>query len=150
MLQRFKITFLTLVVIAIAACGGKKSDAPKTKDDAPSGPQVAPLTMPPSGVDKIARMGFVYGDGWQVYDKAVTAKAKKDSAGAKALAESSIAKDPYHLDAHRMLAVLLAQAGEHAAVVDHLVTMLTTDWPCGVAKNSFSSSSFASAGPYFQ
>ena len=128
MLQRFKIMFLTLVVIAIAACGGKKSDAPKTKDDAAARPQVAPLTMPPSGVDKIARMGFVYGDGWQVYDKAVAAKAKKDIAGAKSLAESSIAKDPYHLDAHRLLAVLLAQEGEHAAVVEHLVTILADDY----------------------
>ncbi len=134
MVQRFKITFLTLVVIAIAACGGKKSDAPKAKDDAASGPQVAPLTMPPSGVDKIARMGFVYGDGWQLYDKAVAAKGKKDVAAARSLAESSIAKDPYHLDAHRLLAVLLAEAGEYAAVVDHLVTILADDyWKYGPA-----------------
>ncbi len=134
MLQRFKIAFLTLAVIAIAACGGKKSDGPKTKDDATSGPQVAPLTMPPSGVDKIARMGFVYGDGWQAYDKAAAAKAKKDVAAARSLAESSIAKDPYHLDAHRLLAVVLAQAGEHAAVVDHLVTVLADDyWKYGPA-----------------
>lgn len=128
MLQRFKITSLTLVVIAIAACGGKKSDAPKAKDDAAAGPEVAPLSMPPSGVDKIGRMGFVYGDGWPAYEKALAAKAKKDLAAAKSLAETSIAKDPYHLDAHRLLAVLLAQAGEHAAVVEHLVTILADDY----------------------
>ncbi|MBL0212814.1 MAG: hypothetical protein IPQ07_02910 [Myxococcales bacterium] len=121
----FTITFAALT---IGGCGGKKGDAPKTKDDAATGSQVAPLAMPPSGVDKIARMNFVYGDGWPAYDKAIAAKAKKDWTAARALAEASIAKDPYHLDAHRLLATVLAQAGEHAAVVDHLVTALADDY----------------------
>lgn len=117
-----------VLAVTSCACGGKKNDAPRAKDDATSGPQVAPLTVPPSGVDKIARMGFVYGDGWPSYDKAIAAKAKKDAASARAFAEAAIAKDPYHLDAHRLLATLLAQAGEHAAVVDHLVTALADDY----------------------
>ena len=90
--------------------------------------------MPTSGVDKIARMNFVYGDGWPAFDKAVAAAAKKDAAGARAYAEQSIGKDAYHYDAHRLLAELLAQAGEHAAAVDHLVTALSGDyWAYGPA-----------------
>lgn len=125
-MQRRVSGLLTLVLLC--SCGGKKGDSPKTKDDAASGPSVAPLAMPPSGVDKIARMNFVYGDGWPAYDKAVAAKAKKDLAAARAYAEQAIGKDPYHYDAHRLLAELLAQAGEHAAAVDHLVTALAGDY----------------------
>ncbi|CAN5893228.1 hypothetical protein BH11MYX3_BH11MYX3_09080 [soil metagenome] len=121
-------TIAAVLTLAFLACGGKKGDAPKSKEDATSGPAVAPLAMPPSGVDKIARMNFVYGDGWPTYDKAVAAKAKKDWAGARSFAEASVAKDPFHLDAHRVLAVALAQSGEHAAVVDHLVTALADDY----------------------
>ncbi len=121
-------TIAAVLTLALCACGGKKGDAPKSKEDATSGPAVAPLAMPPSGVDKMARMNFVYSDGWPAYDKAIAAKAKKDWAGARALGEASLAKDPYHLDAHRLVAVALAQAGEHAAVVDHLVTALADDY----------------------
>jgi hypothetical protein len=117
-----------LTLAFLCSCGGKKGDSAAVKDDAASGPQTAPIPMPPSGVDKIARMNFVYGDGWQVYDKAVAAKAKKDWSAARTLAESSVGKDPYHLDAHRLLATILTQAGEHAAVVDHLVTALANDY----------------------
>ena len=117
-----------LTLVFLCSCGGKKSDSSNAKDDAASGPQMAPIPMPPSGVDKIARMNFVYGDGWPVYDKAVAAKTKKDWSAARTLAESSVAKDPYHLDAHRLLATILTQAGEHAAVVDHLVTALSADY----------------------
>ena len=117
-----------LTLVFLCACGGKKGDSPTTKDDASSAPSVTPLAMPTSGVDKIARMNFVYGDGWPAYDKAVAAKAKKDAAAARAYAEQSIGKDAYHYDAHRLLAMLLAQAGEHAAAVDHLVSALSADF----------------------
>src|SRR5262249_1365455 len=36
-------------------------------------------------------------------------------------------KDPMHLGAHRLLAAALAQTGEPAAAVDHLVTVLAAD-----------------------
>ncbi len=121
-------TIAAVLTLAFVACGGKKADAPKSKEDATSGPTVAPLAMPPSGIDKMARMNFVYGDGWPTYDKALAAKAKKDWTGARSFGEASVAKDPYHLDAHRLLANVLAQAGEHAAVVDHLVTALADDY----------------------
>ena len=53
-----------LTLFLLCACGGKKGDSATTKDDASSTPSVTPLAMPVSGVDKIARMNFVYGDGW--------------------------------------------------------------------------------------
>ena len=74
-MQRYP-SALAVIALALAACGGKH-DAPKAKDDAAPGPPVAPLAMPPSGVDKIARMNFVYGDGWPTYEKAAAARAKK-------------------------------------------------------------------------
>ncbi len=43
-------------------------------------------------------------------------------------AELAITKDPLHLDAHVLLAKALAEAGEHAAAVDHLVTALAGDY----------------------
>jgi len=125
-MQRRVSGLLTLVLLC--ACGGKKADSPSTKDDASAGSSVTPLAMPTSGVDKIARMNFVYGDGWPAYDKAVAANGKKDLAAARTFAEQSIGKDPYHYDAQRLLAELLAQAGEHAAAVDHLVNALSGDY----------------------
>ncbi len=114
--------------MVLASCGGKGDGAAKNKDDAAVGPQVAPLAVPTSGVDQIKRMNFVYGDGWPAYDKAVDAYKKKQLDDARKQAEISIAKDPMHLDAHYLLARILAQGGEHAAVVDHLVTALAADY----------------------
>ena len=42
--------------------------------------------------------------------------------------EHALAKDPQHLDAHRLLAVALAQTGDHAAAVDHIVTAIAGDY----------------------
>jgi len=112
----------------LASCGGKGDGPPKRKDDAGTGPQVAPLAVPMSGVDQIKRMNFVYGDGWPAFDKASDAYKKRDRDDARKFAEVSVAKDPMHLDAHYLLARVLAQAGEHAAVVDHLVTALAGDY----------------------
>ncbi len=111
----------------IVACGSKDKPTDK-KDAAVVVPQVAPITQPPSGVDAVKRMGFVYGDGWPAYDKAVAAKGKGDVAAARTQLEASIAKDPDHLDAHYLYAKLLAGAGEHAAAVDHLVIALAADY----------------------
>lgn len=112
----------------LVGCGGKDDGTTKNKDDAALGPQVAPLAVPTSGVDQIKRMNFVYGDGWTAYDKATEAYKKKQLDDARKLAESSVAKDPMHLDAHYLLARILAQGGEHAAAVDHLVAALAGDY----------------------
>ncbi|HEY4180183.1 MAG TPA: tetratricopeptide repeat protein [Kofleriaceae bacterium] len=129
MLSNRRYTLATLCALTLAGCGSKSDKPTAEKKDAGSGgPQVAPLTAPPSGIDKIARMNFVYAEGWPAYDKAVALRAKGDAAGARAQLEASIAKDPDHLDAHYLLAKVLAQAGEHAAAVDHLVTALGGDY----------------------
>ncbi len=122
---RIHVALLT----SLLACGGNKKDAPKAKDDASvSGPTVAPITTPPIGVDAIKRMNFAYGDGRHEFEKA----QEKQKAGAwpqvKQYCEATLAKDPNHLDAHRLIATALAQTGEHAAAVDHLVTALAGDY----------------------
>jgi hypothetical protein len=121
------IAFL-LVPLAPTACG-KKSDT-KVKDDAPAKPPVAPLALPTLGVDRVGRFNFIYGDGQPAYDKAVTAyKAKsRDWGTVRANCEAALAKDAQHLDAHRLLATALAQTGENAAAVDHLVTAIAGDY----------------------
>jgi hypothetical protein len=124
-MQRSALLIATLVFAA--SCGGKEKP-PEKKDAAVVVPQVAPITQPPSGVDAVKRMGFVYGDGWTAYDKAVAAKGKSDLAGARTQLDASLAKDPDHLDAHYLYAKLLAGAGEHAAAVDHLVVVLAADY----------------------
>src|SRR5262249_7362575 len=57
------------------------------------------------------------------------AKAKaKDWGGVRAACETALAKDPQHLDAHYLLATALAQSGDPASAVDHLVTALAGDY----------------------
>ncbi len=124
-MQRFSLLIVALVFAA--SCGSKEKPAEK-KDAAVVVPEVAPITQPPSGVDAVKRMGFVYDAGWPAYDKAVAAKGKGDVAGARAQLDASLAKDPDHLDAHYLYAKLLAGAGEHAAAVDHLVVALAADY----------------------
>jgi hypothetical protein len=114
------------IAFCAGACGGKKSDGSKGKDDAAPGPTVAPITTPPIGVDAVKRMSFVnYGETW---DKLVAQLKAKNWATVRQLSEAFLAKDPYHLEAHRFLATALAQSGEHAAAVDHLVAALAGDY----------------------
>ena len=131
----FRITSAALFVMLVA-CGKKGDSGAKPKDDAPAGPQVAPLTAPPIGVDAIKRMNFVYEGGAAAYEKATAAyKAKtRDWAAVKTHAQEAVTKDPTHLDAHYLLARAQAQTGEQAAAVDHLVTVLASDyWRYGPA-----------------
>lgn len=116
-------------IALVAACGGKKSDAPAKKDDAGiAAPAVASIPTPIAGVDAIKRFGFVYGDGMREYDKAVTAYRQKQWPAVRAACEATLAKDPNHLDAHRLLASALVAVGEPASAVDHLVTALAGDY----------------------
>lgn len=128
-MERSTSRFVRIALATVlVSCGGKDDGPAKNKDDAALGPQVAPLAVPTSGVDQVKRMNFVYGDGYPAFDKATDAYKKKQLDDARKLAETSVAKDPMHLDAHYLLARVLAQAGEHAAVVDHLVTALAADY----------------------
>src|SRR5262245_15640963 len=115
-------------VLALTLGCGHKSDTPnKGKDDA-AGPAPAPLALPALGVDQIRRFNFSYEAGSAALDKAVAAWRKKDWPQVRAQAEAAIGKDPMHLASHRLLAAALAQTGEPAAAVDHLVTALAADY----------------------
>ncbi len=122
------LQLLPRVVLAIAFCAacGKKSD-PGKRDDA-GRPAVAPLALPPLGVDRVGRFNFIYGDGARDYEKATASAKKKDWAGARSGCEAALAKDPQHLDAHWLLGKALALSGEPAAAVDHVETALAGDY----------------------
>ncbi len=114
-------------VLVLIGCGNK-TETPKAKDDAPAGPTAAPLAMPALGVDQIKRFNFIYEAGAPAHEKAVAAYRKRDWAAVRTQAEAALAKDPMHLGSHRLLAAALAQTGEPAAAVDHLVTALAADY----------------------
>src|SRR6185503_15354435 len=110
-----------------ASCG--KGGNKNAKKDAGTGaPVAAPISLPVLGVDKITRFSFIYDTGAAAAKKAADAAAKKDWAEARKQAEAALAKDPNHLDAHRTLAIALAQSSEHAAAVDHLVAGIAADY----------------------
>lgn len=78
-------------------------------------------------------MNFQWGSpGSPSYAKALIAYAVKgkprDWTAIKGHAEAALQKDPLHLGAHWLLAAALAQLGDHAAVVDHLVTAIAGDF----------------------
>jgi hypothetical protein len=120
------VPWLSLAVL-VAGCGNK-SEAPKAKDDAATGPAAAPLAMPAVGVDQIKRYNFIYEAGAPAYEKAAAAYRKKDWPAVRAQADAALANDPAHLGAHRLLAAGLAQTGDPASAVDHLVTAIAADY----------------------
>jgi hypothetical protein len=116
-----------VVAILLASACGKKAEV-RAKDDAAAKPVAAPIAIPTLGVDKVGRFNFIYEDGRPAYEKARAAAKTKDWATVKTQCEAALAKDPTHLDAHRLLATALAQTGDPAAAVDHLVTALAADY----------------------
>jgi hypothetical protein len=119
---------IALVVLLFASCGkgGNKNNA--KRDSGLTAPVAAPISLPVLGVDKITRFSFIYDQGANAYKRASDAAAKKDWAEARKQAEAALAKDPNHLDAHRLLAIALIQNGEPAAAVDHLVAGIAADY----------------------
>lgn len=120
----------------VTSCGSKSDPSSNTQgsggssggSSSGSGSLPAPLAPPTIGIDKIARMNFIYEAGSPAYEKAVAAYKKKDWATVRKECEASLAKDANELDAHRLLATALVQLGEPAAAVDHLVTALAADY----------------------
>lgn len=126
------LTRLALCGALVAACGSKAA-SPSAKEDAGSAsvkPSVAPLAMPVLGVDRPSRMNYLYGDGAAAFGKAVAAYNAKtrDWAAVRTNCEAALAKDPLELDAHWLLATALAQTGEPASAVDHIVAALAADY----------------------
>jgi hypothetical protein len=125
-------TLRVLTAFALVAGCGKKSDGTKAKEDGgPAGPTVAPLVTPTSGVDQLKRMNFVWGsEGSTAFAKANGAyRAKpRDWAAVRKYSEDALAKDAHHIGAHWLLGVALANSGDNAAAVDHLVAALAADY----------------------
>jgi hypothetical protein len=119
---------LVLAILLVAACGkgGHKKSA---RDDAgPTAPVATPLVLPELGVERLTRMNYTYEAGRSAYDKAEAAAKKQDWAEVRKQAELALGKDANHFDAHRLLAIALAQGGENAAAVDHLVAGIAADY----------------------
>ena len=84
--------------------------------------------MPPLGVDHVSRFRFIYAEGASAYKTCAEKLKAKDWTAARKACETALDKDPTHLDAQRGLAVALAQTGEPAAAVDHIVAALAADY----------------------
>jgi hypothetical protein len=112
--------FLIVSAALLASACGKKAEAPKPKQDASVAPTVSPIATPPVGVDAVRRMNFGSEDLYR--NKA------RDWNAVRKQAEASIGKDPHHLDARYLLGIALAQTGEPAAAVEHLVAALAGDY----------------------
>jgi hypothetical protein len=123
-------SLLALAAALSAACGKKAEPPPQAPVDAAAPPPVAPIATPVVGVDSVRRMNFQWDAGQAPFEKVVTAlRAKqRDWAVIRAHAEATIAKDPNHLEARRLLGTALAKLGEPAAAVEHLVAALAADY----------------------
>jgi hypothetical protein len=118
-----QLRVVLLLAALLFACGDdKKGKPPEPKIEIPT------LTMPALGVASVKQMGYPYGDGKKAYDKAVAAYKKKDWAAVKTSCEEALAKDPHHLDAHRVLGTALAKLGDFEGASKHLVAALAGDF----------------------
>ena len=130
-----------IVCVALGGChkddaraGGESAKA--TEPTAPAAaavakpPPAAELAVPELGVDQVRRFSYPYGEGAAAFARAVAAyKAKpRDWAGVRTGSEAALAKDPYHLDAHRLLAAALAQSGTFGDAATHVVAAMAADW----------------------
>ncbi|MBK7538486.1 MAG: hypothetical protein IPI49_24590 [Myxococcales bacterium] len=137
------MTFWTRMALCIAGAGALGAAAVacgKSGDSAGKGggsavapapePALPALSVPALGAEQLRRFNYLYGDGAAAHDKAVAAhKAKeRDWAAVRTHAEAALAKDAFHLDAHRLLAAALAQDGDYSGAAAHLLTALAGDW----------------------
>lgn len=133
----------TLAIVCAALGGCHKDDAKPGSEPAkttePKPPPVAAVTKPPPatelavpdlGVDQVRRFSYPYGDGAAAFAKATAAyKAKpRDWAGVRSNSEAALAKDPNHLDAHRLLAAALVQSSAFDEAAKHVIAAMAADW----------------------
>lgn len=125
-----------MMVCALGAFGGlgalgcgKKEAPPAAKDAGADAAVVAPA-LPPLGAEQVRRYNYAYGEGAAAFGKATAAyKAKpRDWAAARTNAEAALAKDDFHLEAHRMVAAAMAQDGDYTSAIPHLVAAMAGDW----------------------
>lgn len=120
---------LVAILISTAGCG-KKDAKPEAKPADAGVAATPPLPVPELGVDQVRRFNFPYGEGAAAYAKAATAyKAKpRDWAGVRSNAEAALAKDAFHLEAHRLVAAAMAQDGDYTGAAPHVLAAMAGDW----------------------
>ena len=128
MLRRWNAVMVAVVVIGCG--GGRKDEAKGTPTGKVSDAGSSGLPMPALGVEAPKMLNYPYGSGANDYQRAVAAyKAKpRDWTGVRSACEATLAKDKDHLDAHRLLASALAQAGDFAGATQQLTIALAADW----------------------
>src|SRR5262245_39998485 len=114
---------LALVVLFFASCGKGGDKKNSKRDDAPAAPVAAPISLPVLGVDKITRFNFDSST-----SRARDFEKKGEWQEVRKLAEQATTKDAQNLDAQRLLGIALANTGEQAAAVDHLVAAIAGDY----------------------
>jgi hypothetical protein len=127
-----QLSALAMIVLALAACGGddKKAAGGSSSGSGTGAATIAPLAVPPLGVDAIKRFNYVYGPAQKEYEKVVAAykATPRDWGAIRAAAEATLAKDADHLDARWALGEALASTGEPAKAAEALLTALAGDW----------------------
>lgn len=113
------------LAFALAAACGKKSEAPRPKDDATVAPTVSPIATPPVGIDAVHRMSFSQQGS---FTSATTSRSKRDWGEVRKHAEAALTKDPHHPDPRYLLGIAFAKLGEPEAAVEHLVAALAGDY----------------------
>jgi hypothetical protein len=128
---------LSLAVMAAMGMGcGKKKEGAGGGSSSPGdaaqvvGPKA--LADDALGVAAIAEFNYLYGKGDKPFAEAKAAYKKKDWAAVKAGCEATLAKDPTHLDARRLLGSAFAQLGNADDAVAALSRVIAAD-PLGFA-----------------
>jgi hypothetical protein len=119
---------IALAILFVCSCGKGSSSKNAKKDAGLTASVATPVALPTLGVDRVARFNFIYDAGSGAYKLAREAAKKADWAEVRKQAEAALAKDPNHLDAHRLLAIALAKTGENSAAVDHLAAAIAADY----------------------
>jgi len=124
--NQMRLVAIALVLSLAGACG---KDDSKGKEQAARAAEAGPtLTAPPLGVDAIKKMNYLHGAGAKGFERVREAYKKQDWQAVIAAAQDVLARDPDHLDAHRMLGNALAQTGDVAAATDQLLAALAGDF----------------------
>lgn len=125
---------LSLSLLVAVGCGGdKKAGGAAGSGGSAAGTgaaSVAPLAVPPLGVDAVKKLNYTYGAAAKEYDKVVAAykATPRDWAAIKTAAAATLAKDADHLDARWALGEALANTGDAPGAATALVTALAADW----------------------
>jgi hypothetical protein len=126
---QFRAWFAAIAILS-ASCGKKSQQAKPSDGSGSSRVSVAPIALPVMGVDALKAFNFVYDAGAPAYQKAIAAykATPRDWTVVQTQCEAALAKDPRHLDAHRLLASALAQQGKTSDATEHLLLVFAADW----------------------